>query len=225
MVALSGCGGGGKPAAQTPVDSDVIRQLQVDDIVTYSIDGTFKTANQSLVAYAIIQSTTCASEIPPKHGGRALKMVMEIEITLSDHSHINDTRTAYLEQTSNGTIYEVGMENGNGQITLTSSIGKPIVYRSPVTSNSSYGYNATYSDGSRVGYSTNVRYKEATGYYWMVRQTTTSSGVTSGYESFDPSAGYPEMKDVEWKLTTGTLSGKCMFGSSVFPAPEGISAQ
>lgn len=134
-----------------------------------------------------------ADTVAPTYGTRALKMVLEMHLTV-EATPVLVTSTIYGEQDAAGTIYFTSTDNGSGPVRLTSSTSPPISYPSPTTVGNAYSYTTHYSDASSDDNSVTVAdMQPAAGYNaFRIHSVVTGGSVTTTTDDwFVPKVGFP----------------------------------
>ncbi len=210
IATLAGCGGGGGSAIPT---TNVTRQIQAGDQVTYSISGTATTrrrATYNLSGTATV--TTFNDSWIPDFGNRELRQVVELDIRGGGESAFL-TWNSYVEQDSAGNIYYVGLENGDYFVGLVSATDSPIMYPGYWSAGQAWSFDSTWdgSESYNESCSCNVTaYESAAGFMSYKLHTVKNSNGDSSSEDewFVPDLGYlvkttltADTGDVLYRLT------------------------
>lgn len=193
LVILAGCGGGGGGTSTAIPTGNVTRQLQPGDSLTYSLSGSISVEGDTVPVSGTMTTTTYNGAFVPVYGSRALKLVMEMSLQ-GNGSQYSIIGTNYAEQATNGTIYTIARDNGNGMETLLYCDNSPIVYPGVCTVGGQYSCICQWSDGTTESTSGTIMALEAVNgrmAYKIHESTTTNGDPSSSNEWFVPDIGYP----------------------------------
>ena len=189
LAVIAGCGGGGGGGTEPIPTSNVTRQLQPGDSLTYSVTGNI---DGEPVTGTIVCSTS-KGDWTPTYGTRALKLTQDLALKTESVGNISVVATSYYEQDAAGVLYYVGMISTEGESWFTESTAAPVVCPSPIAVGYSTSYTATTTKGTSQ-YALSVMALESVGgrKAYRIHITTIGPDGTSAEDDwYVPDMGYP----------------------------------
>lgn len=189
VAVVAGCGGGGGGGPAAVPTGATMRQLQPGDQVVYAVTGTTRAGVSGTVTETV---QTDAAGVP-KYGGRCMKVVMVYNLTFDGTPWLY-SGTVYAEQAADGTVYEFGSINSDGDYRTLSTVGAPVMYPGTLSTGESASYVAHLADGTTDNTSWAVIGLESVGgrmAYRVHTVTTNGADVSEETEWLVPDWGCP----------------------------------
>lgn len=195
ILGLNGCGGGGGTSSTTATQtSATTRQIQIGDRVVYAVSGNTRGPVSGTVTIVISEADGAISS---KYGGKILKETTSSNLTVDNQPYIY-TNTSYLEQTSDGTVYDREQDTTDNP---------SIMYPSPIHERDTWSYSWQYGISQRATNTYTVTGLEAVN-GWMAYKienvTSDEDGQSINYEWYVPDLGIPVRMTQKIQYTEGT---------------------
>jgi len=182
LVLVAGCGGGGGGATPT---SSTTRQLVAGNQVVYSAKGTITDGTDTIPVSGTLTMTLHSSNRIPLYSNRVFELVGEVDL-VGNGVPVMYTTTGLLEQSTTGTLYDLGTSDA----ALLSASTPPVMFPSPASVGQSFSYTASYSDSTNYTTYINITSIENVAGYQAYKVHSVENGVV-GDDWYVPDLGMP----------------------------------